>query len=514
MKKIGVLELSTGLATHPREYITGYLYKKQFISVTPQAISVWCRQMGHQTYYATFYGIGDPHAKLPSDLNIVFICAPTFLATLAYALAKVYRRQGVRTVIGGPHAKSFPQDCQRYFDLVVLECDRVLIGDIVNDEFAPGSILSSPRAYDEPPTIEERMPEIKASSFSNGRPHFGSAIPMLASVGCPYACNFCTDWNNSYRALSAERLAADLRFASRHLPNVKLYFHDPNFGVRFDETLSVFEAIPPGRRNPYLIESSLKLINSERLVRLRETNCIALAPGIESWEGYSNKAGVGKATGEEKLAQVIEKLTVWHEYIPYLQANFILGLDVDYGDAPFELTKEFLHRAPFVWPHINIPMAFGGTPLFDTLLREERILQTLPFNFYRQPYLTIRLKHYDPLDYFKRLIDLQAFTVSGKMLRRRLRNSASVAIAGSHVMRVINGKNDLAGLHKTVRSLQNDPQMRTYHAGITETLPAFYAYLYQKSLGKYAELMPVAESMPILPATPVQPIMGRTIQLT
>lgn len=508
--RIGILELSTGQATSLSEQITGFLYKKQFISVTPQAISVWCRQMGHEVFYATYFGLGDPHTRLPAELDLVFICTPTYLATLAYALARLYAKQGARTVIGGPHAKSFPQDSQRYFDLVVLECDRALIADIIADEFAPGSVITSPAAYDEPPTIEERMPEIRASSFIQGRPYVGSAIPMLASVGCPYACNFCTDWNINYRALSSERLAADLRFASQHLPGMKLYFHDPNFGVRFDETLSVFEEIPPGQRNPYLIESSLKLINAERLERLRDTNCVALAPGIESWEGYSNKAGVGRATGSEKLEQVVAQLQEWHEYIPYLQANFILGLDIDSGDAPFELTKEFLHRAPFVWPHINIPMAFGGTPLFDTLLAENRILKTLPFAFYRQPYLTIRLKNYDPIDYFQRLIDLQAFTVSAKMFATRLRTSAFPSIAVSHLMRVLNGKHHLTEFRETVHSLQNDEQTRAYHAGETDVLPDYYAYLYKKSLGKYAELLPVEESQPILSSQTIDLAMGST----
>lgn len=512
MKRIGILELSTGQATSWGEHITGFLYKKQFISVTPQAVAVWCRQLGHQSYYATYHGTGDPQAKLPPDLDIVFICTPTHIANLAYALAKVYRKQGTRTVIGGPHAKSFPRDSQRYFDLVVLECDKALIQDIIRDEFAPGSVVSSPKAYDEPPTIEERLPEIKASSFIRGRPYVGSAIPMLASVGCPYTCNFCTDWNNSYRALSADRLAADLRFASQHLPGVKLYFHDPNFGVRFDETLSAFEEIPPERRNPYLVESSLKLLNTERLERLRDTNCIALAPGIESWEGYSNKAGVGKATGADKLEQVVSQLHLWHEYVPYLQANFILGLDIDHGDAPFDLTKQFLQRAPFVWPHINIPMAFGGTPLFDTLLREERILKTLPFIFYRQPYLTIQLQNYDPIEYFKKLIDLQAFTVSGQMLRTRLRTSASTAIAASHVMRVLTGKHHLVEFRATVQALEHDGQTHAYHAGRRDRLPDYYTHLYQKSLGKYAQLVPIDESTPILDSASVTPIMGRTLR--
>lgn len=513
MKTIGIIELLTSRVTSPQEYISSLLFKKQYISITPQAISVWCRQMGHRVHYATYFGVGDPHSKLPDDLDIVFISVPTHLAAFAYALAKLYRKSGVRTVIGGPHAKAFPQDCARYFDLVVLECDQALIGDILNDEFAPGSIIASPKPYEEPPTVEERMPEIRASAFIGGRPLLGSSIPMLASVGCPYSCDFCIDWNVRYRALSTERLKEDLLFAGTHFPRTILYFHDPNFGVRFDETMEVFEEIPPQQRNLYIIESSLKLLNRERLERLRETKCLALAPGIESWNGYSNKAGVGKATGQDKLEQVVAQLRELQEYIPYLQANLILGLDVDSGDEPFDLTRDYLAQTPFVWPHMNIPMAFGGTPLFDTFKHEGRILERMPFSFYRQPYMTVRLKHYDALDYLQRLIGLHAFAISPGMVRRRLAASPTALIKFTTFFRTFTVRSEMAEIRETIHHLENDAQMRAFHHGETDELPAFYAHAYQKRLGKYAELMPIEESAPILTSAPVVPVVGRTLQL-
>lgn len=510
MKRIGVLELLTSKVTTKQEYISSLLIRKQYISITPQAISVWCRQMGHRVFYATYYGIGDPLKLFPAELDVVFVSAPTHLAPFAYALSKIIRKRGTRTVIGGPHAKSFPRDCLRYYDLVVLECDRALIRDILDDEFAPGSLISSPKPYQEPPTVEERLPEIKKSAFIGGRPHWGSSLPMLASVGCPYSCDFCIEWNVRYRSLSYDRLAADLRFASQHLSNTLLYFHDPNFGVRFDQTVDVFGRIPPESRNRYLVESSLKLLNPERLIRLRDTNCSAIAPGIESWNGYANKTGVGRAMGSDKLELVVTQLQQLRAYIPYLQANLILGLDVDSGDEPFALTREFLDQTPFVWHQINIPMAFGGTPLFDTLLREGRILARLPFTFYRQPYLTTILKHYDAHDYLQKMAELQTFAMSNGMLWRRSRLSRNALSAMTAFIRTLTVRNEIAELQATVSHLDNSTQMRAFHAGETNELPVAYAETYRNRLGKYAELMPVEESAPILSNEPVTPITGRT----
>ena len=79
----------------------------------------------------------------------------------------------------------------------------------------------------------------------------------------------------------------------------------------------------------------------------------------------------------------MRQFTDLHEHVPNLQANFIFGLDNDRGDAPVELMKEFMDSAPFVWPVINIPVPFGGTPLFDDMRRKGQILEPMPFHSIR-----------------------------------------------------------------------------------------------------------------------------------
>jgi len=377
--RVGILDILTTAARSWAEAAYNLGLTKQYASVTPQAVAVWCRQMGHRTFYAIYYGAGDPKRSLPDDLDVVFIATYTQASALAYALAKLYRREGVLTVIGGPHAKAFPADCLRYFDVVVQECDKPLIVDILKGVYPPGTIVSSGKPLEDLPTVEERMPEIRASAFLFGRRRYAATtVPIVASLGCPYQCDFCIDWNTPYRLLPTERLEADLRYLSRCWPGVMIAYHDPNFAVRFDEVLDVMERVPPGRRNPYLMESSLTILRGERIPRLGATNCAFVAPGVESWEGYSNKAGVGRATGPTKVERVAEHFRRLHEHVPYLQANFMFGLDTDAGDEPVELTKEFMTRTPFVWPVVNIPHPFGGTPLYEQYLEEGRILASMP----------------------------------------------------------------------------------------------------------------------------------------
>lgn len=504
--RIGILDLLGPPARRPVDLGYQTLITKQYASITPQAISVWCRRAGHETFYATYYGVGRLHRMLPDDLDVVFISCYTQVSHLAYALAKIYRRAGVRTVIGGPHARAFPVDCLRFFDLVVGECDPALIADIVAGQFDPGAIVSSDQPFDDVPTVEERMPEIRASAFFLGRkPLMLSAVPMLASMGCPYRCDFCIDWSSTYRPLSADRLAADLRYLSTHLPGRLVVFHDPNFAVKFDEVFATLEDQPAAGRPPYIIESSLTVLRGDRPRRLKETNCAMVAPGVESWTDYSNKAGVGRAGGVDKVEKVAAHFAELAENVPYLQANFMFGLDTDEGDEPVELTKRFMDLAPFAFPTINIPVPFGGTPLHDDLTAAGRILTAMPFSFYYAPYLVTTIKNYDPVTYYEKLIDLYSHASSPQMLRRRLAGTSHRAIGYVHRARTAGFRADVKSFRHMLGMLRSDPDFLAFHEGRTSRLPTYYRDVGERMLGRYAELLSPAERTPDLSAAPTPP---------
>ena len=501
--KVGILDILAPPTRRPAELAYRLLMTKQFASITPQAISVWCRRQGHDTHYATYYGLGTPHRLLPTDLDVVFISCYTQVSHLAYALAKLYRRAGVRTVIGGPHAKAFPVDCLRFFDLVVCECDATLVADILAGQFDPGTVISADRPFDDVPTVEERMPEIRASAFFWGRkPLRLSAVPMLASMGCPYQCDFCIDWSSTYRSLPTERLATDLRYLAQHLPGTLTVFHDPNFAVKFDQVFETIEAQPPDHRPPYIIESSLTVLRGDRPRRLKETNCVMVAPGVESWTDYSNKAGLGRTGGVAKVDRVADHFAQLAENVPYLQANFMFGLDTDQGSEPIELTTRFMDRTPFTWPTINIPVPFGGTPLHDQLTAAGRILTTMPFSFYYAPYLVTTLKNYDPVTYYEKLVELYEHAASPAMLRRRLATSSHRAIGYVHRARTAGFRGDIASFQRILRMLRTDPAFLAFHEGRTTTLPPFYHHLGDRMLGRYRELLSTADRTPDLSAIP------------
>jgi radical SAM superfamily enzyme YgiQ (UPF0313 family) len=511
--RIGVLDILTDMRLRGAfAHLYAAYFRKQFASIMPQAVSVWCRQLGHEVFYSTYYGLGDPRRLLPDDLDVVFVATYTQASALAYALAKLYRRDGVRTVIGGPHAKAFPHDCLRFFDLVVRECDKELIEDILRGRFECPQIVASGRPLREIPTVRERMPEISRAAFVRGRPSPSSIVPLLSSLGCPYRCDFCVDWNSDYVALPPEQLEADLRYISDRHPKLLVGFHDPNFAVRFDATMDVLERIPPGRRPGYLMESSLSILKQDRLARLKQTNCVYVAPGIESWSGYSNKAGANGKSGRDKLEQVVSHLRQIGEYVPGIQANFLFGSDSDRGSEPAELTREFIRRLPGVWPTVNFPCPFGATPLHESYMREDRVLRSLPFTFYHVPYLAIRPTHYELCDYYGHLIGIFETIVSASMLASRLRGPSHPAVRFINTLRSFAAGRELKILRRIRDKLAFERDFRAFHEGETQALPGFYRAQFRRRLGGYADLLTEEDLTPVLtdPAARAEPEAGRS----
>lgn len=508
--RVGILDLinsEVGRRWDHRVY--NHLITRQYISIMAQAISVWCRELGHEVFYATHFGQKNPEQLLPDDLDVVFISAFTRTSALAYALAKLYKWKKTLTVIGGPHAKAFPDDCLRFFDVAVQECDKSLIADILSS--APrGEIITSGRTLQEIPTVQERMPEIRASAFWRGKPYPFTSIPVLTSIGCPYTCDFCVESSKPYTPLPLDQLEADIRFIRNNLPGASIIFHDPNFGVNFDEVCSVLERVPYNGRRWYVMETSLSFLQLPKLEQLRDTGCLFIAPGVESWTAYSNKTGTGsKVSAQQKLERVVEHFKLIYEYIPGIQANFLFGLDIDEGDEPVELTKEFMARVPFVWPAISIPTPFGGTPIYKRYLDEGRILTSMPFTFYTfSPYLVTTVKNYSPVTYYEKLIEMFSLIISWGMLFNRLQTN-SVKIRFAFLLKTFGWRQMVGEFRRILGLMKTDRNFRAFHEGESQILPEFYHYQFERLLGPYATLLSREDRQPMLLHTQHAPPSAR-----
>lgn len=506
--RVGVIELIA--YTVPPEWHSRNIaltMRKMLYSVMPQVVAAWCRRRGHQTSYATYYGQADPISLLPSDLDLVLISATTQASGLAYALARHYRASGAQTVLGGPHAKCFPADALRFFDIVVGECDENLLDEILTGQIDPGTYVTTTRPT-ALPSVEERFPDMVTAGFRPGRRLGFNVATVFSSLGCPYTCEFCTEWSSRYTPLSRTDLAADLKYIHQKDPNALVAFHDPNFAVRFDDTMDVMEGVSR-RPNRYVMECSLSVLRDDRLARLKNTNCLYVAPGVESWFDFGNKSLATDRVGNDKLNYVVNRFQSVHRYVRGLQANFLFGTDQDQGAEPADLTIEFVKRLPFVWPNVNIPTPYGSTPLFDRYLAGGRILREMPLVCYCAPYLVTTLKNYDPVTYYRHLLRIQRTISSRRALFRRVGSPAPLAVRVAHAVQTLSFGEQSRETETILHHLETDRQFRAFHEGAALPLPDLYHRHVDQRLGRFAELFPRADRRPVLEPVPA----SRTLKL-
>ncbi len=191
----------------------------------------------------------------------------------------------------------------------------------------------------------------------------------------------------------------------------------------------------------------------------------------------------------------------------------MFGLDVDEGDEPAELTKEFMRRTPFVWPVINIPTPFGGTPLYETYLEQSRILRAMPLSFYYSPYLVTTLKNYSPIDYYRQLIDVSAYAGSKPLWWQRMRSASNWSTRMLMSLRAWRVAQRVRAFQTFLKMLTTDSQFLAFHEGRSTELPQYYHRMYERHLGPYAALLSLDDRTPVMdslhrePAKP-EPVVG------
>ncbi|HET7239960.1 MAG TPA: radical SAM protein, partial [Gemmatimonadales bacterium] len=423
-------------------------------SIMPQVIGVWCEQEGHDVTLVCYTGMEDLLEELPSDLDVLFIGAFTQSAQLAYALSNLYRKKGAVTVLGGPHARCYPEDSRKYFDYVLGFTDRGVVADMLRDCQPNRPLGVHMAAASQPvdlPTLRERW---KFAAATIAKAPTIKIVPMIGSLGCPYTCSFCIDSTVDYQPLGFEDLRDDLAFLLTKIKNPIVGWHDPNFGVRFDDYMEAVEAAVPQGRMRHIAESSLSLLSEPHLQRLQKNGFRAILPGIESWYDLGNKSKT-RRTGMDKVKQVADHVNMILRYIPYIQTNFVLGLDGDMGPEPFELTKTFIDLSPGAFPAYSLLSAFGrAAPMNLDYQRDGRVLP-FPFHFLNNNHaMNVRPKNYDWKEFYDGLIDVTSYSFSWRAIARRIPATATAIPKWMNVVRAMSSEGwGRIDYHTTIRKL-------------------------------------------------------------
>ncbi|MEI6950665.1 radical SAM protein [Paraflavisolibacter sp. H34] len=488
--KIGIIDL---VSKGPSHTLWARIMHANLASIMPQVVACWCEQEGHEVSMICYTGAEDLNRELPKNVDLVFISSFTQAALLAYALSNYFRSRGAVTVLGGPHARCYPDDAVQYFDYVLGFTHKATILEVLNNctSHRPvGKQVAESKQPSHLPGVEERWkfiaPTLKKAPFLK-------FIPMLGSLGCPYTCSFCIDSEVPYQPLGNEVIRKDLQFLLTKFKKPVVAWHDPNFGVRFKDNMEAIAAAAPPKSFRFIAESSLSILGEDHLKVLAQNGFEALLPGIESWYELGNKSRTQHVAGEEKVNRISEHVNLMFRYVPYVQTNFVLGLDSDSGNGPFELTKRFVDKTPAAFPGYSLLTAFGqAAPLNLEYQKAGRVLP-FPFHFLNNHLaMNLKPKNYGWVDFYNRVIDLTEYTFSPKAMYQRFLATPAFTSKWMNFMRAVSseGYGRLRFYRKVRKLLLEDKAFRSFFEGETQQLPLFYRNIIQRDLGVWWPWLP------------------------
>jgi len=114
-----------------------------------------------------------------------------------------------------------------------------------------------------------------------------SAIPIVATRGCPYSCfNYCTyplQQGRKVRLRSPKNIVSEIKYWIDNVGTNKFVFRDPVFSINRKHTIELCkEIISQNLKIEYLIETHLKNLDDEMISLLKESGLKLVYIGIES----------------------------------------------------------------------------------------------------------------------------------------------------------------------------------------------------------------------------------------
>ena len=379
--KIGLLAMS-GLRAHDPELLAlgltlpGVLDRGAVLSALPSLGLLYlaaCTPDGHDlTYFEA-----ESDGKEPSELyDCDLVAISTFSAQVfeAYAIADRLRKRGVKVAMGGLHVSVMPEEACQHADLVFLGEGERLWPEAIR-ALEQGS---AQQVWDARNLPAINVAELPVPRYDLLRHRTYTRYPVQTTRGCPWRCDFCASnvmLNKPYRKRPIENIIRDVRAIKQLERRPFIELADDNTFVDHAWGKELCRQLIP-ERIKWFTETDISVASDDELLCLmRESRCKQVLIGLESpnqssLDGIEQKSNF-KCRQKLDYCQAIETL---QGHGITVNGCFVLGLD-SHTPEIFNQVYEFAMRAELWEVQITVLTPFPGTPLYDRLLSEERILQ-------------------------------------------------------------------------------------------------------------------------------------------
>jgi Fe-S oxidoreductase len=352
----------------------GFLERSQAIASLPSLSLLTLAALTPDQFEISYHEIEDIRTSgEPPVCDVAAIASYSAQIKDAYLLADRYRALGVRTVLGGTHVSALPDEALLHADAIVVGEGELGWPDLLVD-LARGKLerIYGPngREFDLADAPMPRFDLLEVERYNR--------ITVQTQRGCPWRCEFCAAsirLTNLYKVKPVELILAEIHEIQRLWPAPFIEFADDNSFVNRRHSKELLRALV-GEHLRWFTETDIAIADDPELLELMHASgCAEVLIGLES----PTSSGVDGVETRRNWKR--GRFDDYADAIGRIQSHgiavngcFVLGLDGD-GPEVFDAVEAFVRRSGQFDVQITVMTPFPGTPLYDRLLAEGRLLE-------------------------------------------------------------------------------------------------------------------------------------------
>jgi radical SAM superfamily enzyme YgiQ (UPF0313 family) len=370
-------------------------------SSVPELIAGLCPEYAE----IEIYNEKETDIPLDRDWDLVFFSYLHSYYEHTKILSSLFRSRGMKTVAGGRHASHFPDDCEKYFDAVIIGAPERSVPELVRD-FERGQLKSR---YQLPTSgaADIKPARYDLIDFSANRVR----LPGIeASRGCPFSCNFCVlTGHESYHFRPVKDVINEIKHKMCWNKNYFgllddwFIFLDNNLGgsPRYLRELCT-ELVP--LKKTWGCALTFNVLRDEETVKLMaRAGCRYIYTGLESLNPESIKA---MNKGQNRVKDIDEVIRRCFKNGIILSFGLIVGSDGDTNEYLEKLPEYLADLQYFSITFLGIVCPYPETPFYRLLEKEGRLLPktiSRDYDGYTLCHRPLQLEPSEVIYHFKKL---------------------------------------------------------------------------------------------------------------
>ena len=377
--KIGFIAMS-GVRAHNRELtelgltLPGFVERNKTIASLPSLGLLTLAGMTSDDFDVEYLEVADVEtlSSLPGAFDIVAISSFSAQIKEAYRLADNYRAVGTKVVLGGLHVSAVPDEAMGHADSVVLGEGEplwpALLADLQRGDLKKIYDARS-KSFD---LAHAPMPAFHLLDVDKY-----NRLTVQTQRGCPWRCDFCAASiriSPIYKMKPVEKVIAEIRSIKEIWPDPFIEFADDNTFVNKERSKDLLRGVSKESVR-WFTETDVSVAEDHELLHLmQESGCAQVLIGFESpsligLDGMEQRKN-WKAKQFDRYSRAITRI---QDHGITVNGCFILGLDGS-GRETFDDVWNFVRESGLYEVQITILTPFPGTPLYDRLSNENRLL--------------------------------------------------------------------------------------------------------------------------------------------